>query len=64
MADFYARCLSSGDPSGALALTQRDWLVKLRDEQGLLAAVRDAGAFVLSSHRAGSVPGATDVGAK
>ena len=64
MADFYARCLSSGDPSGALALTQRDWLVKLRDEQGLLTAVRDAGAFVLSSHRAGSFPGTTDVRAK
>ena len=54
MADFYAQCLSSGDPSRSLSLTQRKWLVTLRKEQGLLAAVRDAGAFVLSSHRPGA----------
>ena len=55
MRDFYAKCLAEGRPSDALSETQRRWLVSLRETQGLLAAVRDAGAFVLSSHRAGAV---------
>jgi CHAT domain-containing protein len=49
MADFYRRFLSSGNPARALAETQRDWLLKLKQEKGLLAAIRDAGAFVMSS---------------
>lgn len=49
MADFYKRALSSKDAPQSLAETQRNWLVKLRKEQGLFAAVRDAGPFVLAA---------------
>lgn len=49
MADFYKKCLSTGKPAQALAETQRDWLCKLRRKKGLLAAVGDAGAFVMTS---------------
>jgi CHAT domain-containing protein len=49
MSDFYKKCLASGNPTRSLAETQRDWLCKLRKEKGLLAAVGDAGAFVMTS---------------
>lgn len=48
MLDFYARAAANGDAPKAWADTQRDWLVKLRQERGLLDAVRLAGPFVLS----------------
>ena len=54
MKDFYHRALPSGDAPRALAETQRDWLVKLRKEKGLLAAVRDAGPFIMTTM--GSLP--------
>jgi CHAT domain-containing protein len=47
MADFYKEALKTGDAAGSLAKVQREWLVKLRDEKGLLAAVRDAGPFAI-----------------
>jgi CHAT domain-containing protein len=47
MADFYREALKTGDAAGSLAKVQRDWLVKLRNEKGLLAAVRDAGPFAM-----------------
>jgi CHAT domain-containing protein len=47
MADFYSEALKTGDAAGSLAKVQRDWLVKLRKEKGLLAAVRDAGPFAM-----------------
>lgn len=47
MADFYKKALATGDAAGSLSDVQRDWLVKLRDEKGLLAAVRDAGPFAM-----------------
>jgi CHAT domain-containing protein/TPR repeat protein len=47
MHDFYKLGLSSLDAVSALAKVQRDWLQKLRSENGLLAAVRDAGPFAL-----------------
>ena len=47
MADFYKKALATHDAAGALSDVQRDWLVKLRDEKGLLAAVRDAGPFAM-----------------
>ena len=47
MADFYKEALSTGDAAGSLAKVQRDWLVKLRNERGLLAAVREAGPFAM-----------------
>ena len=49
MAEFYRRALASGDAPGSLWETQRDWLVKLRKEKGLLAAVRDAGPFIMTT---------------
>ncbi|MEO6786663.1 MAG: hypothetical protein ABI318_11065 [Chthoniobacteraceae bacterium] len=33
----------------ALAEVQRDWLVKLRKDKGLLEAVRLAGPFIMNS---------------
>jgi len=47
MADFYKKALATHDAAGALSDVQRDWLVKLRNEKGLLAAVRDAGPFAM-----------------
>ncbi len=47
MADFYKEALATHDAAGSLAKVQRDWLVKLRKEKGLLAAVRDAGPFAM-----------------
>lgn len=49
MLDFYEAAFKSGNPAQALADTQRDWLVKLRKERGLLPAVRLAGPFIMSS---------------
>jgi CHAT domain-containing protein len=49
MTDFYDAAFKNGDAPQALADAQRDWLVKLRKEHGLLAAVRLAGAFIISS---------------
>jgi CHAT domain-containing protein len=49
MLDFYEAAFKTGNAPQALADTQRDWLVRLRKEHGLLAAVRLAGPFILSS---------------
>ncbi len=48
MERFYTKALASGDAIGALASVQRDALVELRAKQGLTAAVRGAGAFIIS----------------
>jgi CHAT domain-containing protein len=49
MLDFYSRAFATGNAPQALAETQRDWLVKLRKEKRLLAAVTLCGAFIMSS---------------
>ena len=49
MLNFYDAALKTSNAPQALADTQRDWLVKLRREKGLLAAVRLAGPFIMSS---------------
>jgi CHAT domain-containing protein len=49
MSDFYDAAFKTGDAPQALADVQRDWLAKLRKEHGLLAAVRLAGPFIMSS---------------
>jgi CHAT domain-containing protein len=49
MSDFYAAAHQSGNAPDALAKVQRDWLVKLRKEQGLAKAVNLAGPFIMSS---------------
>ena len=49
MLDFYDAAFKTGNTQQALSDTQRDWLVKLRKEKSLLAAVRLAGPFIMSS---------------
>ena len=49
MLDFYDAADKSHNAPQALADVQRDWLVKLRKERGLLAAVNLAGPFIMSS---------------
>ena len=49
MLDFYDAALKGGNAPQALADAQRNWLVKLRKERGLLEAVRLAGPFIMSS---------------
>ncbi len=49
MLDFYDAAFKTGNAPQALADTQREWLVKLRKERGLLEAVRLAGPFIMSS---------------
>jgi len=47
MADFYQEAFATGNAPGSLAKVQRDWLVKLRKDQGLATAIRDAGPFAM-----------------
>lgn len=49
MLDFYSAAFTDGNAPFALTETQRNWLVKLRKERGLLKAVRLAGPFIMSS---------------
>ena len=49
MLDFYNEAFKTGNAAEALADTQRDWLIKLRKERGLLQAVQLAGPFIMSS---------------
>jgi CHAT domain-containing protein len=49
MLDFYEEAEKTHNAPQALADVQRDWLVKLRKERGLLNAVKFAGAFIMSS---------------
>jgi CHAT domain-containing protein len=49
MLDFYDAADKSHNAPQALADVQRDWLVKLRQERGLLSAVNLAGPFIMSS---------------
>jgi CHAT domain-containing protein len=49
VADFYRKAMLSGDAAAALGDVQRDFLVRLRKERGFDAAIRLAGAFVITS---------------
>jgi tetratricopeptide (TPR) repeat protein len=49
MLDFYSAAFKDGNAPYALTETQRNWLMKLRKERGLLQAVRLAGPFIMSS---------------
>ena len=49
MLDFYDHAEKTHNAPQALAEVQRDWLLKLRKERGLLNSVRLAGAFIMSS---------------
>ena len=49
MLDFYDRAFASGNATQSLLDVQREWLVKLRKEKGLLYAVNRAGPFIMSS---------------
>jgi CHAT domain-containing protein len=48
MIDFYGRWRQTGSAPRALAVEQREWLQKLRMEQGMAEACRTAGPFILS----------------
>jgi CHAT domain-containing protein len=54
MADFYAEAFSTNDAGQSLAMAQRKHLIQLRKQYGLEAAVRLAGAFILTSHSVGT----------
>ena len=47
--DFYDRAFASGNAPQSLLDVQREWLMKLRKEKGLLYAVNRAGPFIMSS---------------
>jgi len=49
MSNFYEAVHQTGNAPQALATVQRDWLVRLRQNQGLAKAVELAGPFILSS---------------
>ena len=49
MSDFYDAVHQSQNAPEALAKVQREWLVKLRKEQGIARAVNLAGPFIMSS---------------
>ena len=49
MSDFYDAAHKSGNAPEALAEVQRNWLVKLRTDKGLVQAVNLAGPFIMSS---------------
>jgi membrane-associated protease RseP (regulator of RpoE activity) len=49
MRDFYKESIKTHDALVALAKVQKEWLLKIRRERGLGAAVRDAGPFALST---------------
>jgi tetratricopeptide (TPR) repeat protein len=49
MSDFYDAARKSSSAPQALADVQRDWLIKLRKEHGLVQAVGLAGPFIMSS---------------
>jgi CHAT domain-containing protein len=47
MEDFYSDLMSGLSAEESFANAQKKWLVKLREEQGLFVAVRDAGPFAM-----------------
>jgi CHAT domain-containing protein/Tfp pilus assembly protein PilF len=49
MRDFYDRAFASGNAPQSLLDVQREWLVKLRKENGLFDATNRAGPFIMSS---------------
>ena len=49
MNDFYEAAHNTGNAPEALADVQRNWLLKLRTEKGLLHAINRAGPFIMSS---------------
>ena len=49
MNDFYEAAHNGGNAPEALAQVQRNWLLKLRTEKGLVQAVNLAGPFIMSS---------------
>ena len=49
MEEFYTRYAATGNAPRSLAEVQREWLVRLRKEKGLVHAVNRAGPFIMSS---------------
>ncbi len=54
MVDFYKEVFATGDAAGSLSKVQRDWLVKMRNEKGLYAAISTAGPFAMATMTAPS----------
>ena len=52
MLDFYDRAFASGNAPQSLLDVQREWLLKLRKQNGLLYAVNRAAPFIMSSQGA------------
>lgn len=50
MKEFYSLLAKGAHPDTALAIVQRNWLLKIQKEQGLLKAIRLAGPFMMSSY--------------
>jgi len=48
MSDFYETLHQTGNPPQPLATVEHNWLIKLREEQGLAKAVALAGPFIMS----------------
>ena len=48
MKAFYERAMKEGNAPQALAEVQREWLVRLKQEYGVLIAARIAGPFILT----------------
>jgi CHAT domain-containing protein len=49
MVDFYSQLFIDGKVRQSLASTQREWLLKLRQTNGILDSIRKAGPFVLAT---------------
>ena len=49
MREFYAAAQTTGNAPLALSEVQRQWLINLRRDRGISAAVNLAGAFILTS---------------
>lgn len=49
VSDFYDRYFASGDTASSLEITQREWLHRVQDQDGLWEALRQAGGYMLTS---------------
>ena len=47
MDDFYGKALATQNAARSLDETQREWLLRLKKEQGLWSAIKRAGSSIL-----------------
>jgi CHAT domain-containing protein len=48
MKEFYGRLAKTENLARSFSETQRDWLVRLREEEGLFSAISKSGPFIMS----------------